>query len=197
MTNPFKAKIPTIVSPHHESAERKINMKRISFTMLALLTILITTAATPTASMAASDNFFAVLSGANEVPARDTNARGVATFKLSKDGTSLDFTLIAANIENVVFAHIHCNVAGVNGPIGATLAHAMPAGGGPFSGVLASGTITAPDSPNSCGWTSVADIVAAINSGRAYVNVHTNDGIDPPNTGPGDFPGGEIRGQVQ
>ena len=33
-------------------------------------------------------------------------------------------------------------------------------------------------------------------SGNAYVNVHTNDGVDPPNTGPGDFPGGEIRGQV-
>jgi hypothetical protein len=27
--------------------------------------------------------------------------------------------------------------------------------------------------------------------------VHTNDGVAPPNTGPGDFPGGEIRGQVR
>jgi hypothetical protein len=26
--------------------------------------------------------------------------------------------------------------------------------------------------------------------------VHTNDGVAPTNTGPGDFPGGEIRGQV-
>jgi hypothetical protein len=26
--------------------------------------------------------------------------------------------------------------------------------------------------------------------------VHTNDGVDGPNTGPGDFPGGEIRGQL-
>jgi hypothetical protein len=29
------------------------------------------------------------------------------------------------------------------------------------------------------------------------VNVHTNDGIDPTNTGAGDFPGGEIRGQIR
>jgi len=29
------------------------------------------------------------------------------------------------------------------------------------------------------------------------MNVHTDDGVAPANTGPGDFPGGEIRGQVQ
>jgi hypothetical protein len=28
------------------------------------------------------------------------------------------------------------------------------------------------------------------------VNVHTNDGDATPDTGPGDFPGGEIRGQL-
>jgi hypothetical protein len=33
-------------------------------------------------------------------------------------------------------------------------------------------------------------------SGNTYVNVHTNDGVAPTNTGPGDFPGGEIRGQI-
>ncbi len=40
------------------------------------------------------------------------------------------------------------------------------------------------------------DLVQILASGGAYVNVHTNDGIDPPNTGAGDFPGGEIRGQI-
>jgi hypothetical protein len=29
------------------------------------------------------------------------------------------------------------------------------------------------------------------------VNLHTNDGIDPVNTGAGDFPGGEIRADIQ
>ena len=28
------------------------------------------------------------------------------------------------------------------------------------------------------------------------VNVHTDNGVAPANTGPGDFPGGEIRGQI-
>ena len=38
--------------------------------------------------------------------------------------------------------------------------------------------------------------LAAMRAGNTYVNVHTNDGAAPPNTGPGDFPGGEVRGQL-
>ncbi|MCI0529077.1 MAG: hypothetical protein L0Y56_16700 [Nitrospira sp.] len=40
-------------------------------------------------------------------------------------------------------------------------------------------------------------LVAAMRNGGTYVNVHTNDRIAPANTGPGDFPGGEVRGQIQ
>lgn len=35
-----------------------------------------------------------------------------------------------------------------------------------------------------------------IREGNAYVNVHTNDGVALAKQGPGDFPGGEIRGQI-
>jgi hypothetical protein len=38
--------------------------------------------------------------------------------------------------------------------------------------------------------------VDALDTGNAYVNLHTNDGVDGTNTGPGDFPGGEIRADV-
>jgi hypothetical protein len=65
------------------------------------------------------------------------------------------------------------------------------------NGTLAEGTIIASDTGNLCGWTDLAAVLAAIASGATYVNVHTNDGVPPPNTGPGDFPGGEIRGQIR
>ena len=55
--------------------------------------------------------------------------------------------------------------------------------------------MTAPDPGNGCGWIDLDDVVTALESGDTYVNVHTNDGVAPPDTGPGDFPGGEIRGQ--
>ena len=139
--------------------------------------------------------FRAVLSGGDEVPPRDTGARGVATFRLDAAGTELGFRLVVANIENVFAAHIHCGVAGVSGPIGVTLFMGSP-GGGRTDGVLAAGSVTAPDLGNACGWTDLDDVVAALESGDTYVNVHTNDGVEPPNTRPGDFLEGEIRGQV-
>lgn len=168
-------------------------MKRISM-IATILLVMLAMGATP-AGVMASDNFVAPLSGGEEVPARDTRATGVATFKLSKDGTELGYKLIAANIENVVASHIHCGAAGVNGPVGVTLFMGTP-GSGRSDGVLAQGTKTAPDAGNACGWVTLADVVDAMNSGNTYVNVHTNDGVAPTNTGPGDFPGGEIRGQI-
>mgnify|MGYP003430198710 FL=1 len=162
--------------------------------VLVLTAALAVLALAPTAW--AGDNFVAPLSGDQEVPARDTPATGVAKFKLRDDGTVLLFKINVEDITNVVAAHIHCGAVGVNGPVGVTL-FTGPAAGGAFDGTLAEGTITAADPGNACGWTDLASILAALESGNTYVNVHTNDGVAPPNTGPGDFPGGEIRGQVQ
>jgi hypothetical protein len=159
--------------------------------MLALLALL---ALTPSAS--AGDNFVATLSGDEEVPARDTQAVGVATFKLREEGTALEFKVNVANIDNPFAAHIHCGAVGINGPIGVTL-FLGPLAAGAVNGTLAEGTITGPDPGNACGWSDLAAVLAAIQTGDTYVNVHTNDGVPPVNTGPGDFPGGEIRGQIR
>lgn len=143
-----------------------------------------------------SKNFVSPLSGGEEVPARDTNARGNATLQLNPEGTELSYMLTVANIENVFAAHIHCGAAGVAGRVGVTL-FMGPVGGGRVDGVLAQGVITAPDAGNGCGWTDLAMVIAALRSGDAYVNVHTSDGLAPADSGPGDFPAGEIRGQIK
>ena len=135
----------------------------------------------------------AIMRGASETPPRDTPARGVALFH-PNDG-SVDYIIIVARISNVFAAHIHCGAPGVAGPVGVTLFMGTPASG-PVHGVLVRSSFSAPDPGNACGWTTVADVAAAVASGNAYVNVHTNDGVAPPNTGPGDFPGGEIRGAL-
>jgi hypothetical protein len=152
-----------------------------------------------TAGVAAAQpkNFRAHLSGREEVPSRDTRAQGQAKFQLSPDGTELSYKLIVANIENVVAAHIHLGAVGVNGPVVAFLAGPFAPGGGRTDGVLAQGTITAANLVGSLAGQPLSDLIAQMVAGNTYVNVHTNDGIDPPNTGPGDFPGGEIRGQIR
>jgi hypothetical protein len=143
------------------------------------------------------EQFMARLSGANEVPARTTEARGRALITVNEDGTELHFRVTVRDISNVFMAHIHCAAPGVNGPVGVTLYGMGPTGVGPFSGVLVIAMKTAPDAGNACGWTDLAAVIAAMEGGNTYVNVHTNDGKDPANTGPGDFPGGEIRGQLR
>ena len=75
-------------------------------------------------------NFRAVLSGGDEVPVRDTRARGLAMFMLSADGTELIYQINVANIENVVAAHIHCGEPGVAGPVGVSLFGDIPGGAG-------------------------------------------------------------------
>jgi hypothetical protein len=137
------------------------------------------------------------LSGSEEVPARATRARGTAILHLSEDGTSLEYELIVANITNVVQSHIHVGPADMNGPVVAFLYGLVAAGGGRVDGVLAEGTITAANLVGPLAGASIEDLMDEILAGNAYVNVHTNDGVAPTNTGPGDFPGGEVRGQIR
>ena len=147
-------------------------------------------------------NWSSHASGSLEVPARATKAQGQAIFHLSKDGSSLDYKLIASNIENAFMAHIHLAAPGVNGPIvvwlyPSTTPGAGPLGSGRHDGVLAEGTITEANLGGLLTGHPVSDLVEALDSGNAYVNVHTNDGTGDINTGPGDFPGGEIRADVR
>jgi hypothetical protein len=169
-------------------------MRRLAQLFVALLTVL---ALASPSTAGENRNFVAHLSGAEEVPPRDTNATGQTKFQLNKDETELDYRLIVANIENVFAAHIHVGAAGVNGPVVALLFGDVPPGGGRVDGVLATGTITAANLDGPLAGRPFSDLVDAMRAGDTYVNVHTNDGVDPPNTGPGDFPGGEIRGQIR
>jgi hypothetical protein len=136
-------------------------------------------------------DFIAVLSGDNEVPPVATDAAGNAT--LSIEGDQIAYTVNVTDLANPVVAHIHVQVEGQNGPVRLNLCGT----GAPEpecasgDGVLATGTNGA-----TLGIT-FDSLVSAMRTGGAYVNVHTDDGVDPPNTGAGDMAGGEIRGQIE
>lgn len=137
---------------------------------------------------AASGQYHTHLTGDEEVPAVETLAQGQATFKLSKDGTELSYRLIVANIENVLMAHIHLGPPGCNCPVVVWLYPDAPPPQlipGRSQGVLATGVITADDLVGDLAGQSLDDLVAAIQAGNTYVNVHTSAN-----------PGGEIRGQI-
>ena len=147
----------------------------------------------------------------------DSHAQGQAIMQIAPNGDSFDYKLIVSNIDNVVQAHIHCAPAGVNGPIvvwfypSKTATGALTGPTGRQDGVLIEDTIapanvrtfTANAANNAAcpvatpGAPTFAEILDKMRSGNAYVNVHTNDGVAPTNSGPGDFPGGEVRGQFK
>lgn len=136
-------------------------------------------------------NFAAPLSGDQEVPSVETNATGLAKFKLNKDGTALGYKLNVANIQEVTQAHIHCGAADVNGPVVAFL-FGFEEDGVTVNGTLAEGTVTASDvipRPDSdvCpgGIADFDELLEKMRAGETYANVHTNDN-----------PAGEIRGQI-
>lgn len=173
----------------------KSRVLSITILVLALL------AFAGTVSASSSREFEADLAGKFEVPVRATRADGEAEFTLNKKGTELHFELEVDDLKNVWMAHIHLAPAGTNGPIVVWLfprtatppAQAIP---GKFDGKLAKGVIRAADLVGPLAGQPLSTLVEAIRAGNTYVNVHTNDFVDPPNTGPGDFPGGEIRGQI-
>ena len=151
-------------------------------------------------------NYRAHLSGKNQVPNLvETRAQGQAIFQISEDGSQMYYKLIVANIENVFMAHIHLAAADSNGPPVVWLYPDAPFSSippfsfipGRFGGVLAEGIITESNLTGPLAGGTLAQLVALFDSGLAYVNVHTNDFVDPPNTGAGDFPGGEVRGQIR
>jgi hypothetical protein len=134
-------------------------------------------------------NFTAHLSGDQEVPAVETEATGQAVFQLSKDGYSLSYKLIVANIDSVRMAHIHLAPAGVNGGVVAWLYPSGPPAvliEGPVNGILAEGVITETSLLGALEGEPLSALVDALSSGNAYVNVHTAT-----------YGGGEIRGQIK
>jgi len=139
-------------------------------------------AATPLAASADNSEFEADLDPGQEVqtPAVVSDGEGEAEFTVKRN--KIRFELEWDDLtSSVVAGHIHCEAAGANGPVGVTLIHETMGDDGKVKG-----SFTTPDEGNECGWLTLNDVLTAMVTGNAYVNVHTVN-----------FPAGEIRGQVE
>jgi hypothetical protein len=163
--------------------------------VVALLPIVVACGDDEPADPATATNFTATLTGANEVPAVTTTASGTATLEVS--GSQIIYTITATNLQNAVLGHIHLAAAGANGSVRLNLCGtgapepACTSTSG-TTGVVAAGTngttVGAPP-------ITFAELLAAMRTSGAYVNVHTSAAGCTPGA-PGCNPGGEIRGQI-
>ena len=131
-------------------------------------------------------NFQVTGTGAEEVPARTTDSYARATFWFR--GDTLTFRLVTNTIHDVTQAHLHYAPAGVNGGIVVWLfpdgppATLIP---GRHVGLLNEGTITDGEVINALAGQGIRGVLRAMRHDSIYVNVHTSE-----------FPGGEVRGQI-
>lgn len=138
-------------------------------------------------AQAGAQSFHATMDSSHEVPQPNVGSAtptGTATFDV--DGQTLKYKIDATGLSSpFTAAHIHVGEPGVAGPPVAplTMTESSPGTASGSGTIDASGIKTKnPDgSPM-----SMQDVVALFNSGKAYVNVHTQ------NNKPG-----ELRGQIQ
>jgi hypothetical protein len=156
------------------------------------------------APAAAGPIFSGVLSGSQEVPPVVTPASGFGFVDFSDDLQSARVFLQVSNIENIWMAHIHVGAAGTNGPVVldffGQLNPPQSTIDVPGTAVLYDQIVTAANIiPRPAqGINNFADFLNAARAGNLYFNVHTH--ASPPNFvtpgRPGNFPGGEVRGQL-
>jgi hypothetical protein len=128
--------------------------------------------------------YTAQLSGKDVVSAVNTPATGTASFTVDATGTRMGFVLSVTNITDVIAARVHVGKPGSNGP-GVLILYPGPTQSGPFTGTLSGGSFSASALIGPLTGKTIADFVALIQSGQAYVKVGTLKN-----------PGGEIRGQI-
>lgn len=166
-------------------------MRRTYLIVLALLVVpAVLIAGRSAVGQGTARRFRATLTGGSEVPAVSSTGGGTLTVQIAPDNT-MEYELTYSGLEGAatLFAHIHFGQTGVNGGVMTFLC----GGGGkpdcPDTGGTVAGTVVAADIIGPAGQgiaaMELAEAAAAIRSGLAYANVHTDK-----------HPGGELRGQL-
>lgn len=143
------------------------------------------------------DRIRAKLTGYQEVPAVSTAASGRFVADVAEDGLSFDFELSFSGLQgNVLQSHIHFGQKSVNGAIViwlcGTATNPGPAGTqvcpqtGTITGHVSAANVVGGAATQQLLVGEIAEALAAMRAGVAYVNVHTSIS-----------PGGEIRGQTR
>ncbi|RPJ26796.1 MAG: CHRD domain-containing protein [Nitrosopumilales archaeon] len=126
----------------------------------------------------------APLSGENEVPPVQSSATGLAEFTPPVNDT-IKYRINITGISNATGAHIHSGQASENGEVIADLLTDTTKNKDTSYGMTIRGNLSDSSLKGPMEGKTLEDLVAAMDSGETYVNVHTAE-----------HPDGEIRGQV-
>ncbi|VFJ14876.1 CHRD domain-containing protein [Candidatus Nitrosocosmicus franklandus] len=154
----------------------------LALTAAALTSIAIVSTSLSPNTVFANHEFATNMTGQEEVPPVDTQAIGetilVQDLPLNQ---TIHYFVNVTGIEGVTQGHIHSGAQGENGPVVVTLFNFES----PQSEVLQNGTFAATNLEGPMEGKELSDLIAAMQNGTTYVNVHTEQN-----------PEGEIRGQL-
>ena len=170
-------------------------MTRLNYLAVAVTTLALISPSSPQPAFAVSNVFSAHLSGNEMVPPTQSHATAAAKFTLNAEGTRLEYRINVGNIENVTQASLRLGAPGENGEAVAVLYGPMPSGGGKKTGILTAGTVTQATLVGSLSGRPLSDLIDAMKAGRVYIVIATDSGSTERQAG--NYPDGEIRGQVR
>jgi hypothetical protein len=163
--------------------------------MISIINLNTSPAILPSAAFAAQQQqkFSAKMTGSEEVPPKNTKARGTVEFILGPDGKTLSYKVSVNDIHSVTIANINSGKKGEKGPVVVTLFRSRTGNpilgfliqNIPMNGVLSEGSITSSNLQGPLKGKQVSELVNLMKSGQAYTNVRTKQN-----------PRGEIRGQI-
>ena len=125
--------------------------------------------------------FFAELGGTQELPPVNTNAAGA--INITGSNQSIAYRLALSNMTNATAAHIHMGEENENGKIVLTLFKSESPSGLEIESLAGNATSDKLQGP--LAGATLEDLIGIMDTGTAYVNVHSAD-----------FPNGEIRGEL-
>ena len=158
--------------------------KMSGFLICYLLVLILFSHAPPIYASIEELKFWTGLEGEFEKPRVDTNASGMAVFKITQD--RIWYLINITGIDKVTSAHIHSGALSENGPILASLFGSNDTETGNINGTLTQGNITGQMLEGQAAVSDqLSEIVSGMKNGTAYVDVHTIN-----------YPAGEIRGQI-
>lgn len=135
--------------------------------------------------MSKNNLFIAKLKGSNEVPPVDTNAEGLAQFKVTGNGKQIKYRLTVNNLNHFTAAHIHIGKRGMNGPVLVLLFGPVDPSISVNEGTV-EGTITQEDLTGPLAGRPLSFLLELMKNDKAYVNAHSEK-----------YPEGEIRGPIK
>lgn len=126
------------------------------------------------------DEAVAYASGSQEVPTVGSDAWAWSVWRIVDDVTRIAHSSTVFDLDTpIVAAHLHWAPRGENGPIVVNLTDDI------VDNTRIAGEITADELRDVLAGMTIADLVAEIEAGRIYINIHTDA-----------VPSGEIRGQL-